>query len=322
MKIAQKLLSTQGVLTLPLDVNTFESALRRHTHAATSRNVSGYAVKFDQENYPEPFCGRISDGQFQLRAVKKANRMEMANFLITGNYTPTADGGTHLGYTLSLNPKATVLWLLVIALFFVQLVFIQSFVMEGPSIFTFYAVAVPLAGLGWVVHRFNKMLAPSKQQWENDLNSLSLGDLDAIPTGPTSSPSLKSILGTLVFMGVVFLLMGIGAGFFTYAKVKRTTESAVGTVIDLAGNRKSYYPVISYTTKDGVERTYRSNYGSNPPIYKVGDTVPIFYDPAKPDIARVDNDLEGWFIPFGVGMGGVAFLIIAGLAYRNRTRIS
>ncbi len=320
MRIIQKLISTHGELKLPISAGAFESALQHNTCSATSEDdISGHTVKFDAEDYVQTFYGRISGGQFQLRPVRKGKRLEMENFLINGSYEPEA-GGASVRYTLSLNPKATVLWLLVIVLFFVQLVLAQTFAMKGPNIFTFYAVAVPIGGLGWIAYRFRNMLQPAKRQFEGALHNLTDQATEAVTLDSTPSPSLRSILGTLIFMGTVFSLVGIGLGLFTYLKAGRTTEAAVGTVVELRGNGKAYYPVISYTTKDGIERTYESNYGSNPPINVIGDTVRIYYDPAEPNRARVDNATESWLFPFNFGLCGIAFLIIAGLGYRNRSR--
>ena len=321
MKIIQNLISTQRELKLPISAGAFESALQHNTYPATCDDISGHVVKFDEENYAQKFYGRIGGGQFQLRPVRKGNRMEMANFLINGSYEPAAEGA-RVNYTLSLNPKATLLWLLAILAFSVQLAAIQIFVIKGPGIFAFYAVAVPIAGLGWVFYRFRKMLQPSMQQFEDDLNNMALQTPDTLPLASTSYPKFKSILGTLIFLGSVFLLTGIGLGLFTYLKVNRTTEPALGIVVELKGSRKSYFPVISYTTKDGTMRSYQSHYGSNPPIYEVGDTVSMYYDPADPDTVRVDDAMESWLFPSNFGLGGIALLIIAGLGYRNRTRNS
>jgi hypothetical protein len=319
MQIIQKLLSTQGQLKLPLDVAAFESALRQRTYTAASGGISGYAFKFDAEGYAQPFYGRVGEGQFQLRPVSKGKSNEMENFLITGSYRPEAEG-VGIAYTLSLNPKTTVLWLLLIAGFLFQTVLIAIFVEQGSGIFTFYSVAVPLLGLGWLGHRYNKMLAPSRQQLEDEFKNLTLAAPEAVPDDDASRKKYKSIIGTLTFMGAVFLLVGIGLGIYTYLKAKRATEPAVGVVEALRKSQKAYFPVISYTSKDGIARTYRSNYGSQSPEYTVGDTVLVYYDPAAPDTARLGNAMENWFFPVNFGMGGIVLLIIAVLGYRNRTK--
>jgi len=320
MQMMQKFLSAKGQLNLPLDAASFKSALQQRTYPAASGNISGYVFKFDAEGYAQPFYGRVGEGQFQLRPVSTVKRKEMENFLITGSYRPEAEG-VGIAYTLSLNPKATILWLLLIAGFLIQFVQISIFVEQRAGIFTFYAVAVPILGLGWLGHRFYGMLAPSKQQLEEELKNLTLAVTEVVPTDAASKAKLKSILGTLIFMGAVFLLAGIGTGIYTYLKAKRATEPAVGVVEALRKSRKAaYYPVISYTSKDGVARRYLSQYGSQSPIYAVGDTVLVYYDPAAPDTARLGNAMESWFFPANVGLGGMAFLIIAALGYWNRTK--
>ena len=67
-------------------------------------------------------------------------------------------------------------------------------------------------------------------------------------------------------------------------------------------------------------RTYESSFNSNPPMYVVGDKVPMYYDPANPNRVRVDNAMESWLFPANFGLGGLIMLIVAVLGYRNRTR--
>lgn len=323
MSFIQNLISTRSELKLPISPSAFETALQHNTYAATSDDISGHTFKFDLENYAQNFYGRISSGQFQLRPFRKSGRMLLANFLIKGSYEPAAEG-TKVSYTLSLNPKTTVLGLLVIIGFTIQLVATQLFAMPGPSIFGFYAVAVPIIGLGWLYYRFKKMLAPSQQQFEDDLNKLSAQTPDtAEPLEATFHSGPQSILPTIVLLGTVFFLIGAGLGLFNYSKVKRTTVFVQGEVIELKGGRKGggYHPVVSYTPEDGIMRTYESSYGTNPPQYAVGDKVPMYYDPASPRRVRIDNAMESWFFAANIGLGGLIMLIVAGLGYRNRTRV-
>lgn len=319
MQIIKKFLSTQGQLNLPIDAATFKSALQQHTFPAAPGDISGYAVKFDAEGYAQSFYGHVGEGQFQVRPVWKGKNGEMENFLIAGSYQPEKEG-VGIGFTLTLNPKVTVLWLLAILAFFVQLVLTAIFVEENPGIFTFYSVAVPLLGLGWLGNRYNKMLAPAKQQFENELKNLTVASPEAVRPDAASKAKLKSILVTLLSMGAIFLLVGVGVGIFNYLKASRATEPAVGVVEALRKSRKAYFPVISYTSKDGVARSYESNFGSQAPLYAVGDTVLVYYDPTAPDTARLGNATESWLITVIFGMAGLFILTIAGLGYRNRTR--
>jgi hypothetical protein len=323
MKFIQNLISTPGELKLPISPSAFESALQEQTYSAESEDdISGHAIKFDQENYDQNFHGRISGGQFQLRPFRKSGRMQLSSFLISGSYAPATEG-TKVSYTLSLNPKATVLLLLAIIGFSVQLVATQIFAMPGPSIFGFYAVAFPILGLGWLFFRFKKMLAPAQQQFEDDLNNINVqtpDTADSLDAIVNSEP--RSILPTIVLLGTVFFLVGAGLGLFNYSKAKRTTVFIQGEVIELKGGRKGgYHPVVSYTPEDGITRTYESSYNSNPPQYAVGDKVPMYYDPASPNRVRIDNALEAWFFAANFGLGGLIMLIVAGLGYRNRTRL-
>jgi hypothetical protein len=88
MNLIQKIISIQGELNLPINAGTFERAFKEHTYAASSEaEISGHVVKFDEEDYAQSYYGHIGNGQFQLRAVKKRPRLDMANFLIQGIIT-------------------------------------------------------------------------------------------------------------------------------------------------------------------------------------------------------------------------------------------
>lgn len=319
MQLIQKIVSTEGELKLGIAGSAFESALRRQTYPAESENITGYAIKFDQENHPQTYIGHIGNGQFQLRAVKKSARMEMANFLINGHYKPD-EGGVSVAYTISLNPNAIVLWLIGIVFFFIQLLGTKIFVSKAPSFVTMYAVVIPFAGAAYIVYHYRKMLAPSRQQFEADLNSLAAKPAEAISFDATTRKNKNYIVATLLFMGSVFLLAGVGSGLYAYRNAWQATEPAVGVVESMRGSRKAYYPVISYTPKDGIPRSYYSNFGSSSPMYEIGDTVHLYYDPANPSVARLDTAVESWFFPANFGIGGLVVLIIAGIAYRNRTK--
>lgn len=211
--LIQKYLSARGALNLPIRASEFRRVLEQHTFKADTADISGYAIKFDAERYAQPFYGRITEGKFQLRPVSKGYRQEKENFLFTGAYEP--DGlGVRVEYSLSLNPKALVLWLFLIGLFFIQFLFAAVFAMDGLNIFTFYAVATPLGGLAWVGNRFRKMLQPARKQFEQDLEDMMVQPQEVKPVHASSGARFKSILGTLIVMGAVFLLTGIGAGLY------------------------------------------------------------------------------------------------------------
>jgi hypothetical protein len=62
-----------------------------------------------------------------------------------------------------------------------------------------------------------------------------------------------------------------------------------GTVLNADGG-----PLIEYTTNDGRTRRFQSHVASNPPKYAIGDEVPMIFDPAKPNRAKIDSFSDQW----------------------------
>jgi hypothetical protein len=123
----------------------------------------------------------------------------------------------------------------------------------------------------------------------------------------------------------VLALMFVGFGcLFTYlgyfnvksARMKRATWLPLtGSVVDFVESpgeegKTFYAPVYRYTV-DGTECTATSATASSPPGYKVGDTVKIVVNPAKPGDSEI-NDRNTTMFSWGVlGMGVLA--LVAGL---------
>jgi hypothetical protein len=136
-------------------------------------------------------------------------------------------------------------------------------------------------------------------------------------------PNARNILARKIFIavfGVLGLLFGAGAAYLVVdaRKFAATAEHAEGVVTNLALNYRGRsfvaYPVIRFQGPNGAVE-FQSNLGSNPPIYKVGDKVPLLYRPEDPHDARVDSFgtfyLEATVMGFlAVVFGGVAGLIL------------
>jgi hypothetical protein len=107
--------------------------------------------------------------------------------------------------------------------------------------------------------------------------------------------------GGLVLLGLFFLVR-------TWMFVQRAV-TVEGTVVGMDAKPSSkgtgYSPITEYRTPDGsVYRITESSSSSHPSV-EVGETVPVKYDPAKPDKGRLTRPLYLW------GLGG--FLVLLGL---------
>jgi hypothetical protein len=103
--------------------------------------------------------------------------------------------------------------------------------------------------------------------------------------------------------GPIVLVIGLGILFlgwqwrtFTQNQIA-TMLPAEGRVVDVVsrtktsgGERKTYfYPVVEFRTAEGEVIRFQGSSGSNPPEYRVGDTVRVRYDPHIPQSAVIDS---------------------------------
>ena len=129
--------------------------------------------------------------------------------------------------------------------------------------------------------------------------------------------------GIWCFLGIVFLMVSIIISSVRANKEKRCTSKTVGTVTDLVrhsagmkGHSGSWYPVISYTVSGGENIVKESSVGTNPPKYKVGQTVHIRYAPDKTDSFYIDGDNTANLLKkifFFVGLGLIAVGLTVGI---------
>ena len=114
--------------------------------------------------------------------------------------------------------------------------------------------------------------------------------------------------------GAVLLVGGVASmtvGFLALRQARtfvRRAQRAIGHVVDLysyVGHQSAgTAPVVEFETADGRTIRFASRAGSNPSMYKRGDSVGVLYDPARPEAAKVDSFLALWLGPtifIGVG---------------------
>src|SRR5262245_39557343 len=104
--------------------------------------------------------------------------------------------------------------------------------------------------------------------------------------------------GERLFTGLGYLLMG-GALFGVLFSVVRWwgAERTEGTVVavetrsDSDGN--SFYPVVEYVVA-GQRLKCDGTFGFNPPVYRVGERVPVLYHPKQPTDSIIDKFAQRW----------------------------
>lgn len=122
-------------------------------------------------------------------------------------------------------------------------------------------------------------------------------------------PSVMHILKLLLKIGAWFMVataaIVLMISFFLYRRTQHFVQSAShaqGTVtqmVERAGHDSGtvYSPVYTFQDPEGKQHEIHSSGGNYPPAYKVGDTVPVLYQPDKPDNAKIDSFLEVWIFP-------------------------
>ncbi len=125
-------------------------------------------------------------------------------------------------------------------------------------------------------------------------------------------------------IGFILLLTGVGlgvGGLISRSRTQRFVETAVRShalVTGLEQRRGSkhtvmYHPVLRFKTEAGAQHEVVSPVGSKPSPYKPGHTVPILYNPARPEEVRIHSFLHVWLFPLVLGGMGALFFILGGV---------
>lgn len=117
--------------------------------------------------------------------------------------------------------------------------------------------------------------------------------------------------GIFAFTGTVFGI--VAAGVWLHAsKLVREGVRTEGRVVRLVyTNGRSASPVVEFETESGQTQTYVSGTSSSPPAYRPGESVTLWYDPARPDRV-VMAGLDRWLLP---GIFGGFFVLFGGAGY-------
>ncbi len=119
-------------------------------------------------------------------------------------------------------------------------------------------------------------------------------------------------------LGLVFLAIAL----FSYIKETRflqKAEQATGRVVDLRRNAGTdshgsafitYYPIIHFQNREGREVEYEGGIGSDPPAYKIGQTVEMYYDPDNPKAIQMHKFWSQYGAAFLFGILGLVFMLI------------
>jgi uncharacterized membrane protein YidH (DUF202 family) len=118
------------------------------------------------------------------------------------------------------------------------------------------------------------------------------------------------LAGLFAVIGIAFTSIGVWSFVETRQFMARAAE-ATGEVIDNVLDDDTYRAVVRFEPAAGEPITFRSDTGTDPPAYQVGDPVRVLYDPAEPSGARISSPFSLWGFAAIFSTLGVTFLAIA-----------
>jgi hypothetical protein len=136
-----------------------------------------------------------------------------------------------------------------------------------------------------------------------------------------------------IFAGILFFAPGAFELLVSY-RFESTAVPAVGVVVENVAKvvRKRdenqnetietlYCPKIRFRTSSGKEIVFlRESVETNPPSFKVGETLTVLYDPKNPSVARVKSWWDLWSSSFGFLLASVVYFAWPAAHFAMRVR--
>lgn len=138
---------------------------------------------------------------------------------------------------------------------------------------------------------------------------------------------VKTTASTPRRTGTIFCVAGLLVLATVYIPVHklrllRNGTRAEGTVLRLTSNGSTnqhpgLFPEVEFRSADGKVVRFEDSVGENPSPYKVGDRVPVLYQPAKPSTAMIDHGLGNWEPVILIVLLGTVFTSVGILSLRG-----
>lgn len=130
------------------------------------------------------------------------------------------------------------------------------------------------------------------------------------PASPRVQTGIDPV--SLIFLSVGGVLLAVCVFLAVRTSGFRSRAApATGTVVELRyeSGRKggAYFPVVRFQTRDGQEVRFKNGVGQNPAAHKVGDSVEVLYEPARPQRASINHLFDLYFSSLITGFMGLMF---------------
>ena len=139
---------------------------------------------------------------------------------------------------------------------------------------------------------------------------------------PVASLSRLGVFA-MPLIGLALLALAVLITWNTATWLKRTVE-AQGTVTQMLhmtdkDGDVTYKPVVRFSTAEGRTIEFKSSFSTNPPAYRVGQSVAVVYLPDEPEKAQIRGFLSLWMGPMIIAfIGAIFFLIGAAIVAADR----
>lgn len=112
---------------------------------------------------------------------------------------------------------------------------------------------------------------------------------------------LNQIIG-VVFAVLSMLFIAFGVRSFIRRRAFLRISTAIdGTVVRIEEHTDSegtsYAPIVQFRTSDGEVHEIEPDIATGSPRHRVGQRLPVRYDPQQPEKARITTSFYNWFAP-------------------------
>jgi len=139
----------------------------------------------------------------------------------------------------------------------------------------------------------------------------------------------RSLLMALPVALIVGIALAAGGAYFAFIQISLSLRGEVvwGEVVQLepgsstsASGQAALFPLVSFQAGNGAPVTFRHRTGGNPPLYSVGDKVPVIYLPDQPDQALIMEGGMNWVLPGVLLLLGPLLIVLSlrGIATTRR----
>jgi hypothetical protein len=112
-----------------------------------------------------------------------------------------------------------------------------------------------------------------------------------------------------ILLAFLFLIIALVFGVRNYLYVEKSVKTEA-RVNKIEKRHRSINPTFEYTVNGKDYEIEGSN--TNADAYKINDKEPVYYDPKKPEDARLGTFMNLWFMPVFCG-GFFIILLVVGL---------